>query len=230
MTTNTVAFFVDTPDPASKAGNALFPERGPTRLWGQGTPDGDRDPFLGAQKGSTYIQVDATDDTSHIWQKVDEGNDDDDWILLEAGAGSISNADIVAAAGIVGSKLAANARRQTFRSKTFNIDNGSGTVDEEACFHAVDDITITAIRRVYTEATDTAGAASALTRIGTSSNGQQIVASVALTAAKAVGSTDTLTIASGVVAAGGTVFVRHTGIAATEVGQYYVQFDYTVDD
>lgn len=229
MTTNTVAFLVVNPNPAQKQA-AMIPENAPTFLWGQGTPDGDREPFLSAQKGSFYSQVDATDDTPHVWVKVDEGNDDDDWIVLEAGAGSISNADIVAAAGIVGSKLATNARRQTFRSKTFNIDNGSGTVDEEPCFHAVDDIVIIAIRRVYTEATDTAGAASALTRIGTASNGEQIVASVACTAAKAVGSTDTLTIVSGVVAAGSSVFVRHTGIAATEAGQYYIEFDYTVDD
>src|SRR5688572_269151 len=149
MTTNTAVFLVVNPNPANKQ-SPLSPESAPTFLWGQGTPDGDRDLFLSAQKGSQYFQTDATDDTSHIWQKVDEGGDDDDWILLEAGAGSISNADIVASAGIVGSKLATNARRQTFRSKTFNIDNGSGTVDEEPCFHAIDDIVIIAIRRVYT--------------------------------------------------------------------------------
>src|SRR5688572_23720731 len=116
MTDNTVAFLVVNPDPSAKQ-VAMIPEKAPTLLWGQGTPDGDREPFLSAQKGTLYFQSDATDDSSHVWQKVDEGNDNDDWVLFEAGAGSISNADIVAAAGIVGSKLAANARRQTFRSK-----------------------------------------------------------------------------------------------------------------
>lgn len=87
MTENTVAFMVVNPDPATKQ-VAMIPERAPTFLWGQGTPDGDREPFKSAQKGSFYAQVDATDDTGHIWQKVDEGNDNDDWVLLGASAGS----------------------------------------------------------------------------------------------------------------------------------------------
>lgn len=218
MTTNTVAFPVVNPDPSNRQ-SALVPEKAPTLLWGQGTPDGDREPFLSAQKGTLYFCTDNTDDDSHVYQKVDEAGDNDDWVLMFAANAS----------DITGASLATNARRQTFRSMTFNIDNGSGTTVDEPCFHAVDDITIIAIRRVYTEATDTAGAAGALTRIGTAVNGEQIVASVACTAAKAVGATDTLTIVSGVVAAGSSVFVRHTGIAATEAGQYYIEFDYTVD-
>lgn len=224
MTANTEVFtLVRTEKPDN------FPGTPPVILFGQGTPAGAVGRFLEAKKGTLYIQTDATDDTNPIWQKVDEDGADNDWLRGAATTG-IANADIASDAAIVGSKLAANARRQTFRSKTFNIDNGSGTVDEEPCFVAVDDIVITAIRRVYTEATDTAGAASALTRIGTASNGEQIVASVACTAAKAVGATDTLTIVSGAVAAGSAVFVRHTGVASTEVGQYYIQFDYTVSD
>lgn len=228
MTASTAAFFMFNPDP-SKGQVSLAPAGAPTWLWGQGTPAGAVGNFLAAAEGSFYIQIDATDDTSHVWQKVASDGDDNDWVQSSVGT-AIVNANIASNAAIVGSKLATNARRQTFRSKTFNIDNGSGTVDEEPCFVAVDDITIIAIRRVYTEATDTAGADGALTRVGTSSNGQQIVASVACSNSKAVGATDTLTIASGVVAAGGVVFVRHTGIAATEGGQYYIEFDYTVDD
>lgn len=87
MAVNSNAFFVVNPDPRTKQA-ALVPEHAPTFLWGQGTPDGDREPFLSAQKGSTYVQTDATDDTGHVWQKVDEGNDNDDWVLLGASAGS----------------------------------------------------------------------------------------------------------------------------------------------
>jgi len=87
MATNTQAFFTVNPDPAD-AQNAMVPERAPTFLWGQGTPDGDREPFLSAQKGTLYVQADATDDTGHIWQKVDEGNDNDDWVLLGGSSGS----------------------------------------------------------------------------------------------------------------------------------------------
>lgn len=81
MATNTVAFFVNYPDGAQRQ-PALVPERAPTDLWGQGTPDGDREPFLSAQKGSTYREVNATDDDPLLWVKVDEGNDDADWVLF----------------------------------------------------------------------------------------------------------------------------------------------------
>jgi hypothetical protein len=81
MAVNTSAFLVVNPDPAKKQ-PALAPEPAPTFLWGQGTPDGDRSPFSVAQKGTLYFQVDATDDDNHTWQKVDEGNDDADWVQL----------------------------------------------------------------------------------------------------------------------------------------------------
>jgi hypothetical protein len=90
MAVNTAAFFVNNPDPAKRQ-VALIPEAAPTDLWGQGTPDGDREPFLSAQKGTLYRQVDASDDYPHLWVKVDEGNDDGDWVLQSAG---LTNAPI----------------------------------------------------------------------------------------------------------------------------------------
>lgn len=93
MTTNTAAFFVNNPDPSSKQA-ALVPERAPTDLWGQGTPDGDREPFLSAQKGSTYRQVDATDDAPVFWVKVDEGGDDADWVVTGGTAAAAAIFDV----------------------------------------------------------------------------------------------------------------------------------------
>lgn len=93
MATNTVAFLMHYPDGAQRQ-PALIPEKAPTDLWGQGTPDGDREPFLSAQKGSRYVQTDADDDYACVWVKVDEGNDDADWVL----AGSQSNAPVNATA------------------------------------------------------------------------------------------------------------------------------------
>src|SRR5688572_20292539 len=79
MATNTQAFFVVNPNP-SRRQPAGAPEPAPTFLWGQGTPDGDREPFSIAQKGTLYFEVDATDDTTMVWVKVDEGSDDADWV------------------------------------------------------------------------------------------------------------------------------------------------------
>jgi len=92
MATNTRAYFLFPPGTGEvgsagavvQAGQALAPEGAPAVLWGQGTPDGDRSPFLNVNKGSLYAQVNATDDETSVWMKVDEGEDDADWVRLLA--------------------------------------------------------------------------------------------------------------------------------------------------
>ena len=49
-----------------------------------GAPDGDAEPFKTASKGSIACRLDATDDASHLYQKVDEGGDDADWLIIPA--------------------------------------------------------------------------------------------------------------------------------------------------
>lgn len=61
---------------------SMMAEHPPCWLAGQGTPDGDLEPFKSAQKGSLYSQTNATDDAGHLWVKIDEGGDDADWDLL----------------------------------------------------------------------------------------------------------------------------------------------------
>lgn len=88
MTTNTAAFFLFPAIGGKEGGtgfspgvaSGMYPEGAPSILWGQGTPDGDRSPFLNVNKGSLYMEANSTDDYSHIWHKVDEGNDDADWV------------------------------------------------------------------------------------------------------------------------------------------------------
>jgi len=76
---STAAFRMFETDPEDRQG-ALAPEKAPTWMWGQGYPDGDLDPWLSMQKGSLWTQVNASDDDTCLWQKVDEGGDDDDWV------------------------------------------------------------------------------------------------------------------------------------------------------
>ena len=211
---------------------SMMEEHPPVLLAGTGTPNGDLEPFKSAQKGSLYFQTDATDDTSHVWTKVDEGEDDADWeLMLLSDLADIDNGDIAAGAGIVGSKLATNARRLFATTReVINIDNGSETTSDQIILVPSDGITIVAARVIYTEATDSAGAENATVSIGTTIGGVDIVAATALEAAQAIGDVTDLTIAAGAVAADELVAVRHTGIAATEAGQYVVQIEYTVDD
>ena len=188
---------------------SMMPEKPPTLLFGQGTPNGDLEPFKSAQKGTLYFQSNATDDSPHVYQKVDEGEDDNDWVVLA---------------------IKANTRQFATTREIFNIDNGSGATEDQIILKPSVAITILAARVIYTTATDTAGAASASVQIGTTVGGVDIVAATALEVSKAIGAVTDLTIADGAVAAGELVAVRHTGIAATEAGEYIVQIEYTVDD
>ena len=117
-----------------------------------------------------------------------------------------------------------NQRIEWFRSVTFNVDNGSGTTIDDVLFADLDfDAYVVHVRAVYLEATDTAGADSANFALGTSAGGTGVVAATAIEVLQSVGDVTEATVVAGLVAAGGSLFVRHTGIASTEAGQYYVQ-------
>lgn len=119
-----------------------------------------------------------------------------------------------------------NQRVRVLKSVTFNIDNGAGTTIDDVLLNVPYDCYITDVRAVYTEATDTAGAASANFKLGVSAGGATLVAATALTAAKAIGGTTVAAITLDYLPANTTLWVRHTGVASTEVGQYYVQVSY----
>jgi hypothetical protein len=108
---------------------------------------------------------------------------------------------------------------------TFNIDNGAGSTADDAsvgpfpfaCF-------ITDARAVYTEATDTAGVADANFKTGITAGGATLVAATALEISKAIGGYTQAAPLAVLVPANTTIFTRHTGVATTEVGQYFVQY------
>jgi hypothetical protein len=64
--------------------------------------------------------------------------------------------------------------------------------------------------------------------LGLTAGGATLVGATALEISKAAGGTTTATILINKVAAGAALFVRHTGIAATEAGSYYVEVIYRV--
>lgn len=105
----------------------------------------------------------------------------------------------------------------------FNIDNGAGATSDQQLCNLPFDCKVIDVRAIYSEATDTTGAASANFKLGVAAGGDTIVAATALAALKAIGATTTATIASDSLPANTTLWVRHTGVATTEVGQYFVQ-------
>lgn len=111
------------------------------------------------------------------------------------------------------------------KSMRFDLDNGAGTTVDDAILRPDVAITITAARIVYTDAT-TGTVAGGNARIGTTVGGSEIVASTAYGNAAAIGSKTDMTIVAGAVTAGTPVIVRHTGVAATQAGQAYVEIEY----
>lgn len=118
---------------------------------------------------------------------------------------------------------------RVYKTQIFNIDNGNGTTIDDVAFNLDQLVEIISVRPVYTEATDTAGVASANYKVGTTAGGAEIVAATALDVSKAVGGYGAkATLVSSLVPPNTTVFIRHTGVASTEGGQYYVQIEYRV--
>jgi hypothetical protein len=122
----------------------------------------------------------------------------------------------------------ARGNQRTFVVKTnttFNVDNGAGTTADDASVGPFPfESFIVDARAVYTEATDTTGAASANFKTGVAAGGATLVAATALEAAKAIGGYTTGTPLGVVIPANTTIWTRHTGVATTEVGQYFVSY------
>jgi poly(3-hydroxyalkanoate) synthetase len=119
-----------------------------------------------------------------------------------------------------------NQKYQMATTQVFNIDNGSGTTVDDQLLYCFNDVILVDAKVVYTEATDTTGAATANVKVGTTAGGAEVVTATNLAVSKAVGDTTALTLNLNFVAAGTTIRVRHTGRAATEAGQYYVALRY----
>jgi hypothetical protein len=121
------------------------------------------------------------------------------------------------------------ARLKIARSKAFNLDNGAGTTADD-CILLVDrPVRLHSARIVYSDATS-GTVASANVKVGTAVNGTQIVAQTAYENGKAVGTFTALVLASTFVAANAPVIVRHTGVAATQAGEAYVEVVYSLFD
>lgn len=127
-----------------------------------------------------------------------------------------------------GASLSGTQQAKVAKSVWFNLDNGAGTTIDDVILKPAVAITITAARIVYVDAT-TGTVAAGNAKLGTTLGGTEITAATAYENTKAVGTSTAMTIVSGAVAAGGAVFVRHTGVAVTQAGQAFVEVEYTVD-
>lgn len=122
-----------------------------------------------------------------------------------------------------------NAKIKLARSKEFDIDNGAGTTADDCVMRHSKKLTLRNPRIVYTDAT-TGTVAAGTAQIGTTVGGAEIVAATAYENSKAVGTKTAMTLLVTTVAADTPIMVRHTGVAATQAGKEYVEFEYEVWD
>lgn len=124
--------------------------------------------------------------------------------------------------------LRGEQRRQIARSVAFNLDNGNGTTIDDVILRHSRPIRPLAARIVYTGAT-TGTVAAGSAKIGTAVNGAEVVAATNYENTKAVGTTTAMAlVATGWIAANTPIIVRHTGVAATQAGEAYVELEYEV--
>lgn len=120
--------------------------------------------------------------------------------------------------------------RSIIRSKTFNLDNGNGTTDDEVLFDAGSiSWRILRVYAVYQEATQTVAAANF--KLGVTAGGATLVAATAYEDSKAVGDITTGTVLlNGFLPKNEELFVRHTGVAATQTGTATIVVELSPDE
>lgn len=220
-------YLIGNESPIGGTAGPMGPEKAPAILWGQGVPTANA-PFTMVQKGSLHMVVDATDNATALYIKVDEGGDADDWTRIFAEDHAlIATGSIAATGSIKVEQVETNARSIATMSALVNISDG----DEETIpLYCVAAATITRIDLVWQEATAASGAAEGDVTIGNVTGGAQHVTAVngAYAVSQLTGANQNLTITSGTVAADGSVFQSHD-IAAGAAGTYHCQYIWDFD-
>ena len=119
--------------------------------------------------------------------------------------------------------------RLVARSRLINIDNGAGTTIDEAFMYHSRAIRLLKAFVLYT--TETAGTVAAATvQIGTTVGGSDVVAATAYGNGATVGTVTALVLAKNEIPANTMISVRHTGVAATALGEAYIVLEYAVHE
>lgn len=116
----------------------------------------------------------------------------------------------------------------TLKSSSFDLDNGAGTTIDEILCKMPFAITLRAARVVYDDA-QTGTVAAGNIKLGGSVGDGAYIAATSYENTKAVGTSTACTILTSAVAADQALFVRHTGVAATQAGKAHLEVDYTID-
>jgi hypothetical protein len=118
---------------------------------------------------------------------------------------------------------------QIAKTVWFNLDNGAGTTIDDVILLSTLPVQLLSAKAVYVDAT-TGTVAAGNFRVGTTVGGSDVVASTAYENTKTVGTSTAGTLLVTRLTAGQFLAVRHTGVAATQAGQAFVQIEYAVEE
>ena len=121
------------------------------------------------------------------------------------------------------------AKLRTVKTSVQDIDTIGAADYDEVILVPSTGIKITGVRIVY-DKEQSGTVAGGGVKVGTAAGGEQIVAATALENTKAVGYCKVCTLVEDTVAANTPIFVRITGVAATQAGAVHVEMDYYTTD
>lgn len=144
---------------------------------------------------------------------------------------TVNNAGVTAigAGKVTAAMQTAPAKLRTVKTSVQDIDTIGAADYDEIILVPSTGIEITEVRIVY-DKEQSGTVAGGEVRVGTAADGEQIVAATALENTKAVGYCKVCTLVEGTVAADTPIFVRITGVAATQAGAVHVEMDYYTTD
>ena len=99
------------------------------------------------------------------------------------------------------------------------------TTDDCCVLRHSQPIRLKAARVVYTDAT-TGTVAAATIQLGVAVAGATVIAATALENSKGIGTSTALTLALTDIAANTPLIARHTGVATTAAGEYFLELEY----
>lgn len=204
MTASTKAHLLLNSVPQIQGGAVLSPIKGggtqrvPMVAYGAGTPAGTIAPWKDVPKGSIWLSNDQSANAVCAWVKIADNSAVADWVPWGV---ELRRADTM----------------------VFNMDAAAAEYDYLYFPRAA---LIIGAYLAYSEATDASAAAEGNISAGTVADGEQIVAATLYEVSKAIGYVKTLTVVSGTITAGGVAVTKNTPVAATEAGQFRVEYFY----
>ena len=119
--------------------------------------------------------------------------------------------------------------RVLVKSAQFNLDNGSGTTVDEVLYNSgIRGSRLVRVYALYNEACGTVSSGNF--KVGVAAGGATLVAATAYVDSAAIGDVTEAALTADSIAPNTTIWVRHTGVGATQAGTAAVCLEFVYDE